>query len=228
MKIQNPFSKLTRLEWGLLILSLVIVSLSSVLSPEWSILSLLTSLIGVTALIFVAKGMAFGQLLIIIFSVLYGIISLTCAYYGEMITYLFMSAPAAVASLIAWLRNPYEETDEVRVRTYLSARLIIWLLILSAAVTVIFYFILSAFNTSSLIFSTLSVTTSFFAAALTFLRSPYYALGYAANDIVLIVLWVLATLDDVSYLPMIFCFIMFLVNDLYGYFNWRKMQKRQS
>ena len=168
------------------------------------------------------------QLLIIIFSVLYGIISLTCAYYGEMITYLFMSAPAAVASLIAWLRNPYEETDEVRVRTYLSARLIIWLVILSAAVTVIFYFILSAFNTSSLIFSTLSVTTSFFAAALTFLRSPYYALGYAANDIVLIVLWVLATLDDVSYLPMIFCFIMFLVNDLYGYFNWRKMQKRQS
>ena len=228
MKIQNPFSKLTRFEWGLLILSLVIVSLSSVLSPEWSILSLLTSLIGVTALIFVAKGMAFGQLLTIIFSVLYGIISFTCAYYGEMITYLFMSAPAAVASLIAWLRNPYEETDEVRVRTYLSARLIIWLVILSAAVTVIFYFILSAFNTSNLIFSTLSVTTSFFAAALTFLRSPYYALGYAANDIVLIVLWVLATLDDVSYLPMIFCFIMFLVNDLYGYFNWRKMQKRQS
>ena len=65
-------------------------------------------------------------------------------------------------------------------------------------------------------------------AALTYLRSPYYALGYAANDVVLIVLWVLASVVDISYLSMVVCFIMFLVNDLYGFINWRRMQRKQG
>ena len=38
---------------------------------------------------------------------LYGAISFTFAYYGEMITYLGMTAPMAVFALISWLRNPY-------------------------------------------------------------------------------------------------------------------------
>ena len=77
-------------------------------------------------------------------------------------------------------------------------------------------------------FSTISVTTSFVAVYFTFLRSPYYALGYAANDIVLIILWTLASMENISYLPMVVCFVMFLANDLYGFYNWRKMRKRQE
>lgn len=62
---------------------------------------------------------------------------------------------------------------------------------------------------------------------LTFRRSPYYALAYAANDGVPVVLWVLAAMDDKSYLPVAVCFLLFLINDLYGFVNWRKMEKRQ-
>ena len=101
-----------------------------------------------------------------------------------------------------------------------------WLLAL--LVTVLFYFILKVLNTANLFFSTLSITTSFVASYLTFLRSPYYALGYSANDVVLIILWILASVEDISYLPMVACFIMFLFNDLYGFYNWRRMQKRQG
>ena len=92
----------------------------------------------------------------------------------------------------------------------------------------VFYFILAALETPNLFFSTLSVTTSFAASALTFLRSPFYALAYAANDVVLIVLWVLASITDISYLPMIICFAAFLINDIYGFINWTKMKNRQS
>ena len=87
---------------------------------------------------------------------------------------------------------------------------------------------LTALNTANLIFSTISITTSFVASYLTFLRSPYYAIGYSANDVVLIILWILASVEDISYLPMVACFIMFLFNDLYGFYNWRRMQKRQK
>ena len=75
--------------------------------------------------------------------------------------------------------------------------------------------------------STLSVTTSFVAVYLTFRRSPYFALAYAANDIVLIVLWVLASISDVRYVSVIVCFIAFLVNDIYGFINWHRMKIRQ-
>lgn len=71
----------------------------------------------------------------------------------------------------------------------LNRRHIIGLAISGTAVTAVFYFILAALDTPNLVFSTISVITSFLAAALTMLRSSYYALGYAANDIVLIILW---------------------------------------
>ena len=99
--------------------------------------------------------------------------------------------------------------------------------ILTALVTLIFYFILKFFNTANLIPSTFSVTTSFLAVFLTFKRSPLYALAYATNDVVIIVLWVLAAFRDSSYISVVVCFIAFLVNDLYGFYNWKRMEKRQ-
>ena len=228
MKTKNPFSALNKFEFTLWIVSFIVVLLSFIFSPATDILTLIASLIGVTSLIFIAKGMVFGQILIIIFAVLYGIVSWRFAYYGEMLTYICLSLPAAVAALISCLKNPYAESAEVKVNKSLTPLHVFLLFLLSVLITVPFYFILKFLGTANLIFSTISVTTSFFAASLTFLRSPLYALGYAANDVVLIVLWALAAIDDISYLPMIFCFIMFLVNDLYGYINWRKMEKRQA
>jgi nicotinamide riboside transporter PnuC len=102
------------------------------------------------------------------------------------------------------------------------------MLILAVAVTTVFYFILGALGTARLLFSTLSVTTSFIAAWLTMLRSPLYAVGYAANDLVLIVLWVIAAVKDPSSLPMVACFLAFFLNDSYGFINWRRMERRQA
>ncbi len=224
----SKIRSLTKFELGLWLFSLTGVTLSSVFSPAFDPLSLIASLIGVTALIFVAKGDPLGQVLTVVFSVFYGVISWTFRYYGEMITYLGMSAPMAALAVAAWLRNPYEQGKaEVRVNR-LKLPEVLFLAILTAAVTVLFYFILAFFNTANLLPSTLSVTTSFLASYLTFRRSPFYALAYAANDIVLIVLWVLASMEDPSYLPMILCFTMFFLNDTYGFVNWQRMQKRQN
>lgn len=224
-RLTSYFSKGELILWCSSVL-LIIVSFS-VFDRE-SFLILAASLIGATSLIFNAKGNPFGQLLMIIFSILYGVISYTFAYYGEMITYLGMTAPMALFALISWLRNPYKGNKaEVTVNS-IKPKEVCFMLILTAAVTVVFYFVLEHFGTANIIPSTLSVTTSFIAVYLTFRRSPYFALTYAANDIVLIVLWVLATMSDISYLSVIICFAMFLVNDIYGFINWQKMKKRQS
>ncbi len=191
-------------------------------------LTLLASLIGVTSLIFNAKGNPFGQLLMVVFSLLYGIISYSFDYYGEMITYLGMTMPMAVFALISWLRNPYKGNKaEVKVNT-ISKTETVWMWVSTAVVTTVFYFILTYFNTANIIPSTLSVTTSFVAVYLTFRRSPLFALAYASNDVVLIVLWIMASVSDVRYISVVVCFVAFLVNDIYGFLNWQKMKVRQS
>ena len=100
--------------------------------------------------------------------------------------------------------------------------------LITAIVTVIFFFVLEYFNTANIIPSTVSVTTSFIAIYLTFRRNPYFALAYAANDIVLIVLWVLASISDIRYISVAVCFIAFLVNDIYSYISWHRMKLRQN
>ena len=227
MKIANPFRDLTKFESGLWLMSVAVAIISFFLSGCSGVLETIASLIGVTALIFVAKGYVLGQVLTVIFSVFYGIISVIFGYYGEMITYLFMTAPMAVMAVVSWVKHPYENSKEVEV-SHLTKKNVIIMVTLSLVVTALFFFILKALGTANLFFSTISVTTSFVAVFLTYLRSPYYALGYAANDIVLIILWSLAAIEDLSYIPMILCFVMFLFNDIYGFFNWRKMRKRQE
>ena len=224
MKIFRYFSKF---EWALWVSSLFLIAVFYCLFDRSSPLTLIASLLGATSLIFCAKGNPFGQVLMIIFSVLYGIISYSFAYYGEMITYICMTGPMAVFALISWLRNPYNgNKSEVKVNR-LKRNEIVFMMILTIIVTVIFYFILNFFNTANLLPSTISVTTSFIAVYLTFRRSPYFALAYATNDIVLIVLWAIATMENVSYISMVVCFITFLVNDLYGFVSWKRMEERQ-
>lgn len=224
-KIKNYFTKSEILLW---LCSVGFIFGSFAIFDRENYLTLTASVIGATSLIFNAKGNPFGQVLMIVFSILYGIISYSCSYYGEMITYLGMTAPMALFSLVAWLKNPYKGNKAEVTVNKIRAKEYVLLALLTLAVTVLFYFILNALETANIIPSTISVTTSFIAVYLTFRRSPYFAIGYAANDIVLIVLWVMAMLSNISYLSVVVCFIAFLVNDIYGFINWNKMYKRQN
>lgn len=228
MSVIKSFKNLTKFELSLWLISVAAIIATRLASGAQNLLSVSASLIGVTALIFVAKGDVLGQILTVAFSIFYGIISFWCRYYGEMITYMGMTAPIAVMAVVSWIRHPYKENSrEVEVNR-LKLPEIVLMLVLSLLVTAAFYFILAAFNTANLTVSTISVTTSFLASYLTFRRSEYYALAYAANDIVLIYLWISASIHDVKYVSMIICFVMFFANDIYGFVNWSRMKKRQN
>ena len=222
------FSYFSKFEIALWSSSVLLISVSFLAFDRSNYLSLIASVIGITSLIFFAKGNAFGNILMIIFSILYGIISYTFAYYGEMITYLGMTLPMAVFALISWICNPYDgNKHEVKVGSIGKVERIL-MFAATVPITVFFYFILKYFGTSNLVPSTFSVATSFLAAYLTFRRSHYYALAYAVNDVVLIVLWLLASFTDIRYISVFVCFIAFLFNDIYGFVSWQKMKRRQN
>lgn len=225
--MNNPLKSLSKKEWGIWFGSLMVVTVSNLIPGDLDVLTLAAALIGVTSLIFAAKGNVWAQILMIAFSILYGIISWRFRYWGEMITYLGMTLPMAIWSTITWAKNPSKENgNEVAIQK-LTRKMIVLLALFCAVVTLGFYALLRALHTPNLVFSTISITTSFLAASLTMLRSSYYALGYAANDVVLIVLWVLASMENPGYVPVVVNFCIFLFSDLYGFISWKKRERNQ-
>ncbi len=221
--MSNPITCLTKKEWAVWLGALLIIVVSNIFSANFNMLTLVASCVGVTSLIIAAKGNVWSQILMILFSILYGIISWQFHYWGEMMTYLGMTMPMAIWSTITWIRNPSESGKEVEIQQLTKKH--IFLLATSATViTILFFKILAVLETPNIVFSTISITTSFLAASLTMLRSSYYAVGYAANDIVLIVLWIMATLKDPSYFSVTIIFIIFFFFDLYGFVSWRKRE----
>ncbi len=225
MNIYQSIKNLSAFEqilWGT---SIIFIGGSFIVSNQNDWITIIASLIGVTALIFVAKGDVVGQILIIVFSLIYGFISYRFKYYGEIITYLGMTAPIAFLSVITWLKHPYSK-QEVKV-SELTKKQVIILTIVTIGVTIFLGMVLKKLGTTYLGFSIVSITTSFVASSLMMLRSHYYAIAYATNDLVLIILWSLASLEDNMYISMVICFIVFFVNDLYAFINWKRMKNTQ-
>ena len=195
--------------------------------PEKNYISLASALICVTGLAFLSKGYIAGQAVCVVFSVFYGIVSFYQKYYGELITYLGMTAPMAILTLIVWIKNRFGKTAVVSINKTTKKQVLI-LAATAVPVTVAFYFILRALGNANLVVSTISVATSYFAAGFVLLRSPFYGLACAANDIVLIVLWSLAAADDLSYLNMVVNFVVCFIYDIYGFFSWQTIKNKQK
>lgn len=224
-KIWTYFSTFEKILW---LFSIILEIVVFVLFDRTHYLEFIMALVGACYIIFNAKGNPLGQILCIFFCIAYGITSYFQHYYGELITYACMTLPMAILGLISWLKNPSKESKmEVEINR-MNKKQIIIMFVLTTLVTTVFYFILKAFNTANLIVSTISIATSFLAVYMTYMRSKFFALGYLTNDIVLIVLWSLASYKDISYLSVVTCFIIFLLNDTYTFINWIRIEKKQK
>lgn len=225
--IKKLIGYFTKVEIILLFSTSFAILCSFLLFDRENYITLIASLVGAFALILCAKGNPLGQVLVLAFSTFYGFISFSYKYYGEVLTYAGMTAPMAIVSLISWLRHPFEKgKSEVKTES-VTKRDVILLLILTPIVTLVFYYVLKIFGTENLTVSTLSVTTTFVAVFLTYKRSKYFTVAYGVNDLVLITLWSLAAIRDISYLSVVICFISFLAHDIYGFISWQRMEKKQ-
>lgn len=41
-------------------------------------------------------------------------------------------------------------------------------------------------------------------------------------------LWILASRENTSYVSVTVCFAAFLLNDAYGFYNWKRMERQQK
>ena len=89
-------------------------------------------------------------------------------------------------------------------------------------------YLLKAFNTNELIVSTISVLASLFAIYLQIRRSRFSFSFYMINDVILMVLWGIPVISgNLFLLPMVCNPIINFINDSYGFYNWKKLEKKQ-
>lgn len=191
--------------------------------------SLLCSVLGIIAVLTVSKGLIWAPYINVVFNTCYAILSFTQGFYGEFIISILLMNAIYIMSIVSWLKNKGKENDKVVEVNKLSKKEYLCIALATIVATVAFYFILKALDTKELIVSTLSLIGSGVAAYLMFRRCSYYALGYIFNDIVLIIMWSLNIASNgLGYLPTVIGFVVFLVNDTYGFIHWKKEEKKQA
>ena len=216
-----------KLEKALLFGSIVLVSLVAVIFKS-DILSAFCSILCIITALLVAKGKNLGQIFGVIITVLYSIVSFRNGFYGEIIIYVFMMLPMYIIGIVSWMRHQNKKTNTVEVNVIGKKE---WLLVslLSIGVFVGIYFLLKNFDTNELVVSTISVVASLFAIYLQIRRSRFSFYFYIINDLILIVLWGIPVVaGNLLILPMVFNPTINLINDSYGVYNWKKLEKKQA
>ena len=225
--MKNVFGKWKWYELLVLGIGEVAVIVSFICTSEKNWLSLFSSVIGIFVVMSTSKGLVIAPIVNIAFNVLYSIESITQKYYGEAIIYIFLMMPIAVFTIIQWLKNKNPERQEEVLVGKMKKIEYLFLVIATIVLTIAFYYLLKALGTNELIVSTISLVTSVVASYLLIRRSSYYAIGFILNDIVLIVLWGLASAKDIALLPQTICFVAFLLSDAYGFIRWKMEEKQQ-
>lgn len=221
------FKDWTKFEKILLFTSIILITLVSIIFRS-EILTTICSIIGIITALLLAKGKNLGQIVGLLSVILYSIVSFKSRYYGEVIIYLCVMLPMYIIGIISWLKHQNKETNSVEVN---NIKIKEWTIV--SVVSIIFfigiYFLLKAFNTSQLFISSLSVIDSLFAIYLSVRRSKYSFHFYVVNDLILIALWGIPVISGTQILlPMVFNPIINLINDIYGIYNWKKLEKIQG
>ncbi len=175
----------TKTEIALWCISALTVTVSFFIGGGRDYLNLAASLVGITSLILCAKGNPLGQVLMIVFSIMYGTVSLSFRYYGEIMTYLGMTAPMAMFSLVSWLKNPYEgNRSEVRLDS-LSKRSAAVMAVLTVVVTALFLFYTQRIGNSKHYTEHHIGCDQLYSRVPDLQRSRFLSFAYAMNDICL-------------------------------------------
>lgn len=209
--------------------SILVLTLCFAFSSDRNAFSFIVSIIGVVAVLMVAKGLTIAPIVNIVYCVIYSIMSIIECYYGEAIIYIFLMIPIYAMSIVSWLRNKNPDNESTVQIKAIKGKEYLYLGIATVVATVGFYFLLKVLNTSELIVSTLSLVSSAVASYLMLRRCSYYAVGFIVNDVILIILWGLAMINSgLGYLPTVISFVVFLVNDIYGLIHWKIEEKKQK
>lgn len=228
-KLKGFFKQIKWWEYVFMSVFIVAIIVSGIVFKS-AALTIFCSLFGIVGVFFIAKGMVVGQMISIVYAVLYATMSYFNHLYGEMIVTLAVTLPIYVATIVTWLRNSSKKDKVVKVNKSLSVLEWVLIFVVAAGLGVGVYYMLRAFNTANLLISTFSVMAGAMAGYLALRRCEYNFIFYILSNIVCICLWMFMIIKDknVSYIPTITLFVVPLFLNVFGMITWIKIKRIQS
>ncbi len=188
-----------------------------------STLSVIAGLSGIICNVFVSKGKISNFLFGLIFAYSYFYASWQSRYYGEMTSSLFIYIPAQFIGYFLWQQNMQKQTDASELVQAKTLTIQGWVALIAGVVigTVIFYSILLQTDGKSIGLDGLSTVLVVAAQLLMVLRYNEQWLLWILVNLISIALW-----RDNS--TMVVMYIAYLLNAIYGYWNWHQLSKATS
>ena len=187
-----------------------------------SILGMVSGIAGIICNVFVSKGKISNYFFGLIFAYTYFYISLGANFLGEMNTTLYVYIPAQFIGYFLWKANMQKEQNSAAViAKALTVKGWIGLLAFLIIGTLLFVELLNYYGGSSTGLDGLSTIIVIAAQVLMVLRYREQWLLWLVLNIISIALWAENTSMYVMYSA-------YLLNSLYGYYNWSKLQKTNN
>lgn len=186
-----------------------------------SILGMISGISGIICNVFVSKGKISNYFFGLIFAYTYFYISLGANFLGEMNTTLYVYIPAQFIGYFLWKANMQKEQgSDAVVAKALTAKGWAGLIAFLVIGTLLFVQLLNYYGGSSTGLDGLSTIIVVAAQALMVLRYREQWLLWILLNVISIALWAENTSMYVMYSA-------YLLNSLYGYYNWSKLQKNK-
>lgn len=198
---------------------------------ESSALEVFSTSISLTSALLIAKGKIDGYFVGLAGIVAFSIVCFQTKIYGEVIVQLAIYLPVTVFGIYSWAKNKHNDKDKGSVVKvgYLGIKEILLVIVSQLIMAVGYYFMLKYFGTEYLLVSTFSVTIQVAATYMLARRSQFGSGPYVLGDIAQIVLWSMVVAGgNTNAIAVLVMPCMYLINDVYGFFEWRRLRKNQN
>lgn len=195
-----------------------------------TVIGLISSLAGMLCVVLVAKGKISNYYFGIIQSATYAYISYTYGLYGEAMLNALFYLPIQFIGIYLWNKN--KVSASTKGEDIVAKRMTInnWSLfvVLTIAFSVLYAFLLAKIGGKQVHIDSFAVVLSIGAQILMLKRYAEQWIIWIIVNVLSIVLWFNALQEGGNDYTVLVMWTAFLVNSIYGYFNWLKMVKIQE
>lgn len=185
-----------------------------------SLLAMISGIAGILCVVFVGKGKISNYLFGLIFAYTYFYVALDNKFYGEITTTLYVYIPAQFIGYFLWKQN-MQSQDKVEVVEAKFLTVKGWLTLISAVLIGSLAFISILKTTDGQSVSLDGVTTVLVVAA-----QLLMILRYSEQWILWIIINILSIWLWAETPAMYLMYGAYLLNSVYGYYNWTKLAKK--
>ena len=201
-----------------------LVNVAVLIYSKEGILGFTASITGMLSVILVAKGKISNYYFGIINVVIYGFISYNSKYYGEAMLNILYFLPMQIIGFMMWRRNNVniDESKEVKAERMTAKEIILWS-VLSGIAVIVYGIILKKLNNTLPMADSFTTVLSVTAMILMVKRYIEQWIVWIMIDIVAIYMWLFIKSDY----NITIMWTAYLVNAVYGLYNWAKLYRRE-